>query len=242
MEARDQTMTTIAEHLRKDLTPLPARLRQLPIDHRGYPVPWFVQWVDARGRETDAMTRGAIPEFRLMDGRKWARAVREGRCWVCGDLLGVYKTFVVGPMCGINRTTTEPPSHLECAEWSAVNCPFLVRPRMVRRDNDGLHATAEVIGGVGLDRNPGVALLWTTKQFAVWRDDAGKPLIRIGDPTAVRWYAEGRPATRAEVVASVAGGLPFLRALAEEQDRAEPGAIAELETRAAAFEALYPAA
>jgi hypothetical protein len=59
----------------------------------------------------------------------------------------------------------------------------------------------------------------------------------------VCWYAEGRPATRAEVEASVAGGLPFLRDLAEQQDRAEPGAgaVAELESRARDFRALYPA-
>jgi hypothetical protein len=34
-------------------------------------------------------------------------------------------SFVVGPMCGINRNSAEPPSHKECAQWSARNCPFL---------------------------------------------------------------------------------------------------------------------
>ena len=38
----------------KDLPPLPRRFLGLPIDDRGYPVPWFVHWVDGK------------PDFRLV--------------------------------------------------------------------------------------------------------------------------------------------------------------------------------
>src|SRR5215831_3288717 len=109
--------------LRSELTELPRRLKALPVDARGYPVPWFVAWHDG------------VPDFRIADTAKWRRAVRERRCWVCGDRLGRYLAFVIGPMCGINRTTTEPPLHRECAEWSVMNCPFLVRPHAKRREN-----------------------------------------------------------------------------------------------------------
>lgn len=47
---------------------LPARMRDLPIDDRGYPVPWFVAWVDGK------------PEFRAMDQEKFIRALREKLC------------------------------------------------------------------------------------------------------------------------------------------------------------------
>ena len=103
---------------------LPARMRGLPVDERGYVVPWFVDWLDGK------------PEFRAMDRSKFVRAIRERLCWVCGEKLGVYLTFVAGPMCGINRTSGEPPCHADCALWSALNCPFLSNPRMVRREDD----------------------------------------------------------------------------------------------------------
>ena len=41
--------------LRAELEALPARLHFLPVDERGYPVPWFVAWRDGK------------PEFRAME-------------------------------------------------------------------------------------------------------------------------------------------------------------------------------
>lgn len=241
MPTEDRMMTTM---LRPELGTLPPRLQRLPVDERGYPVPWFVAWVKRGTMESvPSETPGAIPEFRAMDQHKWVRAIREDRCWVCGDILGAYKTFVIGPMCGINRTTTEPPCHLDCAKWSAANCPFLSRPQMVRRDNDGLLArTIANVAGEPITRNPGVTLLWTTKRFQVWPDDQSKPLIAVGAPTAVRWYAEGRPATRAEVEASVESGYPLLAKVALDQDREEGGTGArdELDRRRQWLEARYP--
>src|SRR5262252_8862699 len=106
-------MSTIA--VRPELEQIPERMRDLPLDHRGYPVPWFVSYIDGPDGTK-------IPEFRAMDTFKFATAIREDRCWVCGWKLGQWKCFVVGPMCGINRVSSEPPSHLECAPWSARNC------------------------------------------------------------------------------------------------------------------------
>jgi len=71
--------------LRAELEALPARLHFLPVDERGYPVPWFVAWRDGK------------PEFRAMDGEKWVRAVAQRLCWVCGEQLGNWLTFVIGP-------------------------------------------------------------------------------------------------------------------------------------------------
>lgn len=128
------------EQLRPELSALPARIARLPL-HRGYPVPWFV----------DSLPDGT-PEFRAADLRKFGRAIKEHRCWVCGDYTGSLLAFVIGPMCAINRTSAEPPCHYDCAVWSVKNCPFLSRPRMVRREND-MPADA-VAGEAGLKRNP----------------------------------------------------------------------------------------
>jgi hypothetical protein len=190
---------------------IPARMADLPIDERGYPVPWFVDWVDGK------------PEFRAMDRQKFFRALREKLCWVCGGKLGVYVTFVAGPMCGINRTSSEPPNHRDCAVWSAKNCPFLSNPRMVRRE-DGLDPEVlDNMAGHGLKRNPGVVMLWHTRSWETFKVDNGV-LIQMGEPESVEWLACGRTATRAEVIQSIESGLPNLEAIA----RLEKGGIEAL--------------
>jgi hypothetical protein len=177
-----------------------------------------------------------------MDSDKWSLAIRERRCWVCGDALGKYLTFVLGSMCGVNRTTQEPPCHLDCAEWSARNCPFLSRPNMVRREVDQTNPHLAALNmnpaGNAIDRNPGVTLLWTTRTYCVFQVDGSIPgsnpgqLIRIGDPVAIRAYRDGRVATRAEIEESTNSGLPKLLEVAEWQG---DDAIRELEKSRAAF-------
>lgn len=217
--------------LRPDLEPLPPRLRRLPLDARGYPVPWFVAWVPGPDGND-------VPEFRASDARKFRRAVKERLCWVCGEMLGRWLAFPIGPMCAITRTISEPPSHRECAEWSIRNCPFLSQPAMVRRE-ENLPADAVAPGGHGLKRNPGVIGLWITRSYEVWNDGNGKPLITVGDPSDVTWWREGRRATRAEVDASVRGGLPILLADAR---RDGSFAVKTLGEYVKAAEAFFPSA
>jgi hypothetical protein len=218
----------MSESLRPEVLPLPARVQQLPIA-RGYPVPWFVEWVDG------------VPDFRVMNRARWRRAIEERRCWICGGPLGVHLAFVLGPMCGINRTTTEPPCHAACAEWAARACPFLSRPHAHRRDLPPEQVNANQ-PGLPLLRNPGVTLIWYTRVYSLFPDGHGNQLIEIGPADRVKWYAEGRPATREEVQHSIETGYPALLEVATQQDAAEPGAgaVAELSRRALAFIALYP--
>ena len=173
-----------------------------------------------------------------MDPKKFIAAIRSKLCWVCGERLGINVCFVAGPMCGINRTSAEPPSHLECGRWSAKNCPFLSNPRMVRREDERVNNNQlrENSAGLALSRNPGVAMLWITRQFEVFDDGAGKPLLQMGEPEAVEWYACGRVATRAEVAASIDSGLPNLEAVA----RTQSGAMAHLEKAVVRFQKWLP--
>ena len=161
-------------------------MQSLPVDQRGYVVPWFVDYIDGK------------PEFRAMNREKWIKAVQFRLCWVCGERMGRYLAFVAGPMCGINRTTSEPPCHLECAQWSVRNCPFLANPEAMRRVDENVPLFSENTAGIGLSRNPGVTMLWTTRDYSVFDDGAGKPLICMGEPTSVEWYCRGKLATREE--------------------------------------------
>ncbi len=193
---------------RPELPKAPSRILGLPVDERGYPVPWFVAWVDGK------------PEFRAMDTAKFIRAIKEKRCWVCGELLGAKFAFVIGPMCAVNRISSEPPSHLECAVFSAQGCPFLTKPHMVRRENDLAPEVRDNMAGVGLKRNPGVAMVWVTKSYKMIKvpkmNGHGMGyLLEIGGPLEVRCFAEGRTATREETEESIRTGLPALIAAGE---------------------------
>lgn len=218
----------VLNKVRPDLEVLPVRLRSLAIDDRGYPVPWFVAWVDGK------------PEFRMADQAKLGRAVRQRLCWVCGEQLGRIVTFVAGPMCGINRTSAEPPSHLECAQWSARNCPFLSNAKVRRREdeqinNDTLVAAAP---GLALTRNPGVCVLWSTRGYQLWSPGNGGVLFEMGEPVGpLEFWANGRAATRAEIDGSIETGIPKLAELAEEEGE---DAVLALAASRAAFERLLP--
>src|SRR5262249_30915126 len=154
--------------------PLPERILALPVDPaRGYPVPWFVTWMDGK------------PEFRVADGAKFRRAVNESLCWVCRQSLGRFKAFVVGPICTVNRIGAAPPCHLVCAEYADRACPFLSKPQMVRRENDLPPPEMTGCAGHMITRNPGCSAVWVTREHRTVSDGKGGLLFRLGVPTQV---------------------------------------------------------
>lgn len=183
---------------------MPARIKTLKIDPVWkLPVPWFVQWIDGK------------PCFPVMDGKKWAKAVKLKLCWICGQPMNEKAmAFVIGPMCGINRTSAEPSCDVNCALYAAQTCPFLITPRMKRMDVSDVGAVEPA--GVAIKRNPGCCAVWVTRSYDLF--DAGNgPLIKLGEPTIVHWFACGRKATRAEVLESIESGLPILQNMAREE-------------------------
>lgn len=209
---------------------MPPRITRLPVNKAGYPVPWFVEWIDGE------------PDFRIVDSRKVPEAMKRGKCWICGQKrTGPTASFVIGPMCAVNRVSGEPPSHHDCAVYAARACPFLVNPKKRRRQgglDDPMLYQAEGF----IDRNPGVTLVWRARG---WKPYAGPSVGRnpvmyfnIGEPTKVEWYAQGREATRAEVLAAIESGLPILREAAQ---RESEQALAELDELVVAALPLVPA-
>lgn len=223
-------------NLRAELPrPIPAAIEALPRD-RGYPVPWFVAWL---GREGEPCSRGyGHPDFRVIYPDAINEAVSRSLCWVCGRPLGRLTSyaFVIGPMCAVNRVSAEPPSHVACADWSARACPFLTRPHMVRREG-GL-PEGGVVTGVMIRRNPGVALVWLTRTAHAFPAPNGGILFNVGEPTQVRFYSEGRLATREEVLTSIESGLPILEEMADQDG---PEALAALSRQTEAAMELLPA-
>lgn len=194
----------------RTLIDLPSRMAGLPRDERGYPVPKFVEWFDGK------------PDFRVVDSRHMIACVRSDLCWLCGNKLGRYKAFVLGPMCAVNRINSEPPSHYECARFAVRNCPFLTKP-MAKRNKRDLPDDHHEAAGLPIDRNPGCCAIWVTGTYKPFKPQAGGSgvLFSVGPPDRVEFWAQGRPATRAEVEASLNGGLPLLEQTARRCDGPE---------------------
>lgn len=209
----------------------PVLIARLPKNKAGYPVPWFVY----TGEDGE-------PDFRVVKPGAITMALALRLCWICGRgfLSQENRVFVIGPMCAVNRVSAEPPGHYACAVYAARNCPFLARPQMTRR---GRHLPEGSQWGAGnaILRNPGVALVWVARYngWQTFRDENGGVLFDVGEPLRVRWYAKGRAATRAEVLASIESGIPLLAAEAAKEG---PGAMDELMTMRTRALALVPSA
>lgn len=204
---------------------MPTRMKKLPIDARGYPVPKFVKWVDDQ------------PDFRVIDVEYLNRCIRHKFCWLCGERLGIHMAFCIGPMCAVNRVNSEPPSHLECAYFAVKACPFMTHPHRKRNEVD-LPIDAKDSAGVQIERNPGVTLIWVTKSYKVFKAGDGL-LFKIGEPEKLEWYAKGRRATREEIMNSIETGLPLLRDMAEKEGEK---AVAQFDRQVAIGMKLVPAA
>lgn len=195
---------------RDGLPPIPWHLRNRPVE-RGMSVPFFCEYIDGHW------------DFRIADGRIMRRCVNERLCWICGYPLIEKLAFAIGPMCAVNRTNAEPPSHRACAEFAILACPFLNQTEK-RRRSGGIPAEALEPVGLPIMRQPGVSCLWVTKAYRMFNAPGGV-LFKIGDPIEVAWYREGRPATRAEILESIDSGYPILLEAAEQDG---PKAIKEL--------------
>lgn len=206
-------------------TRIPYRMASLPRDKHHRIVPWFVAWIDGE------------PDFRVIREDGIRHALREKICWLCGKPMGRFTAFVIGPMCAVNRVSAEPGSHLDCALYAAQVCPFLANPRMQRREIPDWTPP----GGVAIKRNPGVALVWVSRDWYTFPDGMGSSLFNVGPPESVHWFAEGRPATGAEVHAAINSGLPLLREACEKDSDPE-AAFRELQRQCAVALELIPAA
>ena len=161
---------------------MPARVARLARDPTGYPIPWFVH------RPAD----GSI-DFRVMDPKRFVQAVKERRCWVCGEHLGKFVAFVGGPLSAAQRLYADPPSHVECAEFAVKVCPFLSIPTAQRREASKPAHIA--MPGQQVEQNPDVTGILITIGYQI----LPQGILVAKEPREVRWFRGGRPAKRSEV-------------------------------------------
>ena len=116
--------------------------------------------------------------------------------------------------------------------------PFLTKPNARRQRKDLPGTLAENAPGIAIEHNPGVALVYVCLSYRPISDHRGGTLFELGAPTQARFYCEGRPATRAEVLASIDKGLLILQDMANSEGRE---AVAELDLRTRKAMELVPA-
>lgn len=106
------------------MIPIPLCMRHLPLDPRGYPIPYVVLR-DANG--------GA--HFTVNDDRLTERCRRLDLCPICGDKLFRGRWFVGGPASAFdpNGAYLDTGMHDECAHYALRACPYLAAPKYSRR-------------------------------------------------------------------------------------------------------------
>jgi len=198
---------------RRDVA-VPHYMHGLVRDERGYIVPRFVAFLQDR-KLAPYGSLGATPDFRAIDTKFMIRAVKGNLCWLCGQSLGRYHIFVIGPMCMVNRITSEPGCHFACAEYAVKVCPFMINPRTRRNEKPTAADHVKVDpAGIHNDRNPGAYVLWgqvgPAKPFEVKVGSGGVLFKLANKPDSVQWWTQGRKANRDEALAALDAGVEEL--------------------------------
>lgn len=111
-------------------------MSKLPLDSRGYPIPYFVPIVDGK------------PEFRYQDWKKRKACLDHSLCSVCGNRLHAKSFwFITGPFGLHNRVVSDAPMHEECARYSINVCPHLIFYKAERRSEDSPTNNPNIIAG-----------------------------------------------------------------------------------------------
>lgn len=99
--------------------PIPDRMRHLPLDPRGYPVPVIVMR-DSVGN----------PLFAANAEEDRQRMFRDDRCHICGKRLDRGRWFVGGHLsaCAVHGQFMDGGLHGECARYALKVCPYMAAP------------------------------------------------------------------------------------------------------------------
>jgi len=115
--------------MKPEAVPIPDRMKHLPVDKRGYPIPVVV-----------AVNNDGEPLFTINDTDKVFENVKIGGCSICGDPINQGEMcFVGGPGSAFHPQGcySDGPNHRECARYAMMVCPYLAAPKYVRRIDAG---------------------------------------------------------------------------------------------------------
>lgn len=154
-------------------TPMPPQIAALPRHESGYPIPYFVAWVDGR------------PDLKLLDQAKQIRCAKFRLCGICGQPVGYWIAFIGGPLTVANRVCTDPGMHEECARYAIAVCPFMARPNARRAAHH--HPLSEAGPGHVAER-PERTALYITRQYTPFTPDSRNILLRLAPAKRIEWF------------------------------------------------------
>lgn len=171
-----------------DSVPIPARMAHLPLDRRGYPIPWIVMR-DATGR----------PHFTINDHQRVRQCGKFGLCGICGKPLGKHVKgnpnkgafFVGGPASFYHDRGAflDPPLHRECAEYAMRVCPYIANPSYGKRIDDATLKPEHMPAGMAvmqtggnppnLDTRPNIFILGLARRWDMFEPRPGVILFKV---------------------------------------------------------------
>lgn len=104
--------------------PIPTRMKHLPKDGRGYPIPTNV-----------FRDKAGAAHFAINDEKCRMRQAIQDRCPICDGKLFKGRWFVGGPLSAFhpNGSYFDLPLHHECATYALQVCPYLAMRNYVKR-------------------------------------------------------------------------------------------------------------
>jgi len=159
---------------------IPKELSHLKIDSRGYPIPYFVSYINGK------------PEFRFIQPERIMMIIERKVCHICGKPLPKdFCYFISGPMGLQNRISTDAGMHRVCAEFSLIACPHLFFQKSERRHNDALAQTIDKGRAIIVDKPDTLFLVKCDKWKVIFEN--GRHYIRYRSAAYERYtYQEGR--------------------------------------------------
>ena len=90
------------------------RVEALP-KWKGFPIPYFATY-----------RKDGTPDFKVVDEARRKNCAIHRVCWICGEALEYWVTFIGGPKSVDLRLFSDGPMHPECANDAMMICPFLL--------------------------------------------------------------------------------------------------------------------
>lgn len=117
-----------------ELPEIPFHMRLLPLDSRGYPIP-FIVMRDSTGK----------PHFTVNDETKRMLCFKHDLCGICGNKLTTGRWFIGGPLSAFDPHGffVDPPMHAGCARFALQVCPYLANDHWADKSIAGKSFGAE---------------------------------------------------------------------------------------------------
>ena len=161
---------------------IPEYLAHLPVDKRGYPIPYFVPIVDGEA------------EFKYGDPHKVDICLKYNKCWVCGRKIKLPAYVITGPVGRKNNVVSDLPMHERCARYSLIICPHMYIEKTKRftdddEGNDMLHVHGK----------PSEIYLIRIDKFKVIRAPSTQKVIRFREVTSEKYIYKNNMLTKENI-------------------------------------------